>query len=290
VAEEIIGNYRLLNCMMTGQTSQVWEVVEQSSHRHFAMKLLLPEKAVIPENRRMLYHEASVGQKLAHPNIIRIIHVSRDAKTPPHFVMEYFPAGSLKLRLLRKDMDFIKERAHSIFKQTATGLAYMNASGWVHRDMKPDNLLVNSAGELRIIDFALAQRIQKPNLFTKLFRRRGKAQGTRTYMSPEQIRDQVLDQRADIYSYGASLYELTTGRPPFRGSTNQDLLQKHIVEKPPSPQIYNADITGDFAALVLRCLAKKREDRPHDFHEVLMKLRTLKVFTSDAAPKREEAM
>jgi serine/threonine protein kinase len=290
VAEEIIGNYRLLNCMMTGQTSQVWEVVEQSSHRHFAMKLLLPEKAVIAENRRMLYHEASVGQKLAHQNIIRIIHVSRDAKMPPHFVMEYFPAGSLKLRLLRKDMDFIKERAHSIFKQTATGLAYMNASGWVHRDMKPDNLLVNSAGELRIIDFALSQRIQKPNLFTKLFRRRGKAQGTRTYMSPEQIRDQVLDQRADIYSYGASLYELTTGRPPFRGSTNQDLLQKHIVEKPASPQVYNADITDDFAALVLRCLAKKREDRPHDFHEVLMKLRTMKVFKSDAAPKREEAM
>jgi eukaryotic-like serine/threonine-protein kinase len=288
VADEIIGNYRLLNCMMTGQTSQVWEVVEQASHRHFAMKLLLPEKAVLAESRRLLYHEAMVGQKLAHANIIRIIHVSRDSKSPPYFVMEYFPAGSLKLRLIRKEMEFIKERAHSIFKQAATGLAYMNASGWVHRDMKPDNMLVNSAGELRIIDFALAQRIRKPSLFSKMFRRRGKAQGTRSYMSPEQIRDQMLDQRADIYSYGASLYELTTGRPPFRGSTNQDLLQKHIIEKAVTPQIYNPDITDEFAALVLRCLEKKREDRPHDFHEVMMKLRTIRVFKSDAVVKRED--
>jgi serine/threonine protein kinase len=191
---------------------------------------------------------------------------------------------------LRKDLDFIKERAHSIFKQAATGLAYMNASGWVHRDIKPDNMLVNSAGELRIIDFALAQKIQKPGMFSKLFRRRGKAQGTRSYMSPEQIRDEMLDQRADIYSYGASLYELVTARPPFRAATNQELLEKHIVQKPMSPQAYNADVTDDFAALVLRCLAKKREERPSDFHEVLIKLRTMKVYKSDAATKPGEAM
>jgi len=288
VAEEVIGNYRLLNCAFTGQTGQVWEVVEQSSHRHFAMKLLLPEKAQDREARRLLYHEAEVGKKLAHPNIIKIVHVSKDAKFPPHFVMEFFPAGSLKQRLLRKDMAFIKERAHSIFKQCATGLAYMNASGWVHRDVKPDNMLVNNAGDLRIIDFALAQRIQKPNLLTKLFRRRGKAQGTRSYMSPEQIRDQILDQRADIYSFGAAAYELVTGRPPFRGSSNQELLQKHIVEKATPPNIYNPDVTDEFSQLIVQMLAKKREDRPQDFHHVLMKLRTLRIFKSDAPVKKEE--
>jgi serine/threonine-protein kinase len=285
VAEEILGNYRLLNLMMTGQTSQVWEAVELSSHRHFAIKLLLPEKAAIAENRRLLFHEASVGQKLAHANIIKIVHVNTDPKTP-YFVMEYFPAGSLKLRLVRKQFDFIKERAHSIFKQAATGLAYMNASGWVHRDIKPDNLLVNAGGDLRIIDFALAQRIQKPSLFTKLFHRRGKASGTRTYMSPEQIRDELIDGRADIYSFGASAYELVTNRPPFRGRDNQDLLQKHIVEKPVPPQAHNPDVTDECAEWILRMLAKKREDRPRDFHEVLMKLRTLKIFKSDSAPKK----
>src|SRR5437773_5436937 len=124
--------------------------------------------------------------------------------------MEFFPAGSLKARLTNKHYDFIRERAHSIFKQAATGFAYINASDWVHRDIKPDNLLVNSAGDLRIIDFAISQRVEKEGFFAKLFRRKPAIQGTRSYMSPEQIRGQPLDGRADIYSYGATLYELTT--------------------------------------------------------------------------------
>src|SRR5438046_1050384 len=105
--------------MVTGQTSQVWEVVEAASLRHFAMKLLLPERARDPVHRRFLMHEAMVGKQLAHPNIIKIITVVRDEKTPC-IVMEFFPAGSLMLRLLTKQIDFIKERAHTILKQTAT--------------------------------------------------------------------------------------------------------------------------------------------------------------------------
>jgi eukaryotic-like serine/threonine-protein kinase len=290
MAEEKIGNYQLRKCMMSGQSSQVWEVVEINSHRHFAMKILLEEKIKDAESRHMLIHEAEVGKKLAHPNIIRITDFSRGGTKEqkiPYFVMEYFPAGSLKLRLVHKDFKFIKERAHSIFKQAATGFAYMNSSGWVHRDIKPDNLLVSEGGELRIIDLALAQRIQKPSFFGKLFRRRGKAQGTRTYMSPEQIRDQILDQRADIYSFGATAYELVTTRPPFRGATSQDLLQKQIIEKPVSPQMHNKDVSDEFAALILRMLAKKREERPKDFHEILIALRTMKIFKTDPDPKRE---
>lgn len=280
MAEEVIGNYRLQSCIVTGQSSQVWEVVEVSSHRHFAMKLLLPEKNNDAELKRLLYHEARVGKKLAHPNVIRIVHVGEDKKNH-YFVMEFFPAGSLKMRLVRKQFDFIKERALSIFKQAATGLAYMNASGWVHRDVKPDNMLVNSAGELRIIDFALAQPVETNTFFSRLFRRKGKVQGTRSYMSPEQIRGEPLDGRADIYSFGASLYELTTGRPPFRGSSPQEILVKQIAEKATTPQAYNPDISDEFAALLLRCLAKKRDDRPQTFHEVLKSLNALRVFKSD---------
>jgi eukaryotic-like serine/threonine-protein kinase len=284
VSEEVIGGYRLQTLMMTGQTSQVWEVVELTSHRHFAMKLLLPEKAGHREHRRALLHEARVGQKLAHTNIIRIVAVSENPKSP-YFVMEFFPAGSLKLRLVRKQVDFIRERAHSILRQAATGLAYMNSKGWVHRDVKPDNMLVNSAGELRIIDFALAQRIQKPTFFARLFRRKGLVQGTRSYMSPEQIRGDFLDTRADIYSYGASVYELLAGRPPFRGASNQELLTKHITEKPVSPHFHNPEITDEVAALVLRMLAKKREDRPRDFHEIVAALRSIRVYKGDPAPR-----
>src|SRR5579884_3679670 len=192
VSDEIIGGYRLMKHLVTGQTSQVWEVVETASHRHFAMKMLLPEKAHDPEHRRLLFHEAEVGKSLAHPNVIKIVAFSKDAHNP-YIVMEFFPAGNLKMRLLRKEFAFIHERLQDIFKQGATALAFMNAKGWVHRDVKPDNFLVNSAGEVRLIDFALAQRTQKPSMFGKLFRKKGKVAGTRSYMSPEQIRGEPLD-------------------------------------------------------------------------------------------------
>jgi serine/threonine protein kinase len=285
VAEEVLGGYRLLKHMVTGQTSQVWEVVENSSGRHFALKLLLPERAADPVYRRFLLHEAEVGRKLAHPNIIRIITVVRSS-TNPYFVMEYFPAGNLKLRIMRKEHNFIREKAQDILKQAATALAFMNAKGWVHRDVKPDNLLVNSAGEVRLIDFALAQQI--PTGLAKWFRFRKKPQGTRSYMSPEQIRGKVLDCRADVYSFGASAYELVTGRPPFRGVSSQDLLTKHITEKPLSPRNLNPDVTEEFADLVLHMLAKKREDRPRDFHDVLIKMRGMRIFKGvEAKPVAE---
>ncbi|HLN31482.1 MAG TPA: serine/threonine-protein kinase [Gemmataceae bacterium] len=285
VASDVIGGYRLQNLMMTGQTSQVWEVVETASNRHFAMKLLLPEKLQDPEHQRMLIHEAEVGTMLAHPNIIKIVKLVKD-KHNPHFIMEFFPAGNLKLRVMHKKWDFIREKAHDIFKQAATALAYMHASGWVHRDVKPDNIMVNSAGEVRLIDFALAQPISKGGMFR---RRKGRSAGTRSYMSPEQIRGQSLDARADIYSFGASMYEVITGRPPFRAASPTDLLNKHILEKPISPQTYNPDVTDECAALVLRMLAKKKQDRPKDFHEVLMQLRGIRVFKADKGPVAQKS-
>jgi len=286
VDNEVIGGYRLRNMLATGQQSQVWEVVEPKSGRHFAMKLLLPSAARDPENKRMLFHEAKIGTSLAHPNIIKIVATSKD-KDPKNFwfVMEFFPAGSMKARVQQKATDFIKEHAHGIFKQMATALAYMNASGWVHRDIKPDNILVNSIGEAKLIDFAISQKIEKPGFFGKLFRMKGKVQGTRSYMSPEQIRTEPLDGRADIYSFGATLYEIVTLRPPFRGATSQDLLNKHLYEKPLPPATLNPELTDDFSRLVVEMLAKKREDRPLNFHEVLMKFKTVRVFKSAAAQK-----
>lgn len=276
MSEEVLGNYRLLKHMATGQTSQVWEVVELTSSRHFAMKLLLPEKATDAVHRNFLFHEADVGQELAHPNIIRIVHVDKSLKNP-YFVMEFFPAGSLKVRLMRNDKEFLRDRLQDVLKQWATSLAFMNAHGWVHRDVKPENVLVNAANELKLIDFAIAQKIPK-GFFQKLFWKKTKAQGTRSYMSPEQIRGQPLDARADIYSFGASVYEMVTGKPPFTGSTSQELLVKHITEKPLSPKSKNRELTDQFSQLIMQMLEKKKERRPKDFHEVLMAMRSMKIY------------
>jgi serine/threonine protein kinase len=276
MAEESVAGYRLLKLMWSGQTSQVWEAVEGASLRHFAMKLLLHEKASIAAERAAFLNEAECGKQLAHPNIIRIV---KSGMAPePYILMEYFPAGNLRIRIQRKETEFLHQNAHSILMQAAMGLAFMHSRGWVHRDVKPDNMLVSAAGHLRLIDFALARRV--PTFWARVFWRKTKPQGTRSYMSPEQIRAQPLDGRADIYSFACSAFELVAGRPPFRAGNMQDLLHKHLLEKPISPRELNREVTPEFAELILLMLSKKKEGRPRDFHEVLQRLRPMRVLNN----------
>ena len=283
VTDTQIDGYRLLNLMMTGQTSQVWEVAEISSGRHFALKMLLPEHVKSQQQRHFLFHEAEVGRQIVHPKIIKMLAVVKDP-IHPYVVMEFFPSTNLKLRIMHKE-EFIKENFQTIIDQAASALAFMHEKGWVHRDVKPDNILVNASAEVRLIDFALAQRIARGR--GGLLAKRGKIQGTRSYMSPEQIRGEGLDARADLYSFGATMYETLTGRPPFRASNPQDLLTKQIVEKPSPPQIYNSDISDDLANLILRLLAKKREERPRDFYEFLAKFRGIRVMFKSAVVRKK---
>jgi serine/threonine protein kinase len=284
---ETIGGYKLRALLQTGQTSQVFEVVEPHSNRHFAMKLLLPEAASDPEQRKNLFNEAEVGVKLTHQNVIRIHKVNRSPESP-HYIMEFFPSGSLRLRLQAKDFAFLKEHARKIFREAGTGLAYMNAMGYVHRDVKPDNILVNALGDTKIIDFAITRRV--PTGIARWFYRKGKPQGTPSFMSPEQISDEIPEPRHDVYSYGCTLFELTTGRPPFRGTSTNDLLSRHFKEKPAPPSAYNPDVTDEFGEFVLKLIAKKKADRPANFHEVLISLKKVKQIFKSVTEKRDDEM
>ncbi len=278
---EIIGGYKLRTLIHQAQFTKVYEVVEPRSNRHFAMKLIdiPPENREFEPQKKMLLNEAEIGKKMKHDNVVNIAAVGKGNKNP-YFVMEYFPAGSIRVRLMSKepkDKQFLNDKAKDIFKQVATGLAYMNSSGYVHCDIKPDNILVNSIGQAKIIDFAISKPIKK-GFFAKMFHRAGKPQGTPSYMSPEQINDELLDGRADIYCFGAMIYEIMTGRPPFRGANTNELLKKHLVEKPTTPQAYNPDLTDDFTNFILKLLSKKKEERPQNFHEVMMALKDLRLF------------
>ena len=282
---DTVGGYKLRASLHSGPTTEVFEVVEPASGRHFAMKVIKPTHAEDAAERRMMAHEAAVGAEMRHENVVAIVKVSND-KSAPHIVMEFFPAGSLR-RFLKNPADakFLADHAKDVFKQIAVGLAYMNESGYVHRDVKPDNVLLNSSGQVKIIDFAITHRI-KTGFLGKLLHRKGKPQGTPTYMSPEQIRDEPLDGRADVYSYGVMLYELTAGRPPFRGSSTTDLLNKHLNTKPDPPTAHNPAVTPEFSALVMKMLSKERDNRPATFHEVMMALKPIQVY-KPTAPKPE---
>jgi serine/threonine-protein kinase len=289
---DVVGNYRLFKPLATGLNSQVYEVVELNSGLHFAMKLLLPEKVRDKELQEELLHEAEVGMKLAHPNIIRIVHIEKSPKNP-YFVMEFFPTGNVKdlinaaVRFPNKAA-FLRENTQLILRESGAAFAFINAKGWLHRDIKPDNILVNAACQVRVIDLAIAEQIGGGlfGWFRHRERRRYKlAQGTLSYMSPETLRCDRLDYRSDIYSFGATAYEMTTGKPPFRAASHGDLMQKHLHEQPVAPKIANPMVTRDFSDLVMAMLEKDREKRPRNFHEVLMRLKKMHVYMREKKPK-----
>jgi len=161
-------------------------------------------------------------------------------------------------------------------EQAAEGLAYFHRQGWIHRDIKPDNFLMSETGDVKLIDFALAR--QQVRGLARYFARRGKIQGTRSYMSPEQIRGDVLDQRSDIYSFGCMAHELLAGKAPFTGATTNELLTKHLKSPPPGLQALNRNVTEGFANLVRKTLAKRPEDRVKSMDDFLKELRRTEVF------------
>jgi len=262
--------------MMTGQSSQVWECIQEGTGRRYALKLLLPERVSDPEHRRYIETEAKVGRQLLHPKVIKVFEYFR-SKDNPHFVMEFFPGANMKQRLMRKS-DIVTQNAASIIEQAGDALAYMHDKGWLHKDIKPDNLLVNGVGEVRLIDFALAERIS--SRWARIFSKRKTVKGTRSYMSPEQIRGEHLDERADLYSFGCTLFEMLVGRPPFRADSPKALLEKHLYEKVRSPRTLNSALTPEIDDLIMRMLEKDRTKRLENMHEFLAKFRGVKLFST----------
>ena len=276
----VLNGFRLTTLMMTGQSSQVWECVQEGTGRRYALKLLLPERVQEAEHRKYIATEAKVGKMLQHPKIIKVFDYFPD-KNNPHFVMEFFPGANMKQRLLKKS-DIVTLNATSIIEQSGEALAYMHDKGWLHKDIKPDNILVNGVGEVRLIDFALAEKIGGG--LARLFSPRGTIKGTRSYMSPEQIRAQRLDVRADVYSFGCMMFEMFCGRPPFRADSPKALLEKHLYEKPRTPKSLNRDLTPEIDDLIMKMLHKKPKDRFENMHEFLAKFRGVKIFSIAPQP------
>jgi serine/threonine protein kinase len=218
--------------------------------------------------------------------VIRIYEfATKYAQAPAFLVLELYSALNLKL-VLREGTEPIAHLAAKIIEQACHGLHYIHERGWVHCDLKPDNLLVNDEGNVKLIDFTIAQKPKRSLL--SLFGVKQTVRGTRSYMSPEQIRGQVLDRRADVYSYGCVVFELLAGRPPYTGSTPNELLEKHLKSAPPSIMVYNNNVTRECSDLLRRMIAKNRERRPESMWDVLQEFRNLQIFTKKPEPPKKK--
>jgi serine/threonine-protein kinase len=270
----------------SGQTCAVWEARSALTQERVAIKMLLERHR---KNRRQiahLRHEAEVGKSFDHPNVIRVIDYVDNAGLP-FIVMQLFSARNLKQEL-RERREHLQFHIREVIEHSALGLRHLHERGWVHCDVKPDNFLIDEQAEIKLIDFSIAKETKKQGGLLNRFSRRSRAvQGTRSYMSPEQIRGMPLDPRSDIYSFGCVCFELLTGRPPFTASSPDDVLHKHLRGAPPSLQAYNPRVTAEYANLVTRCLTKRREGRPQDINEFLDAFQATQIFRAGMKPKIE---
>ncbi len=275
----VLDDYELINCLATGNSTQVWEVRQKSSSQTFAMKLLLPEAFEDSEQKKSLKSEFNIGKALEHPNLIRMFDMVVN-KQYGYFIMEYFRSTNLK-QMLRTERPAVQARAKKILEGVALALAHMHEKNWIHKDLKPENILATKGSEAKVIDFSLASR--PSGALTKLMggSKSMVIQGTRTYLAPELIRRKPLTVAADIYSLGITFYEICAGRPPFVHGNPNELLMAHVRDTPEKPSGYNPNVTPEADGFIMRLLSKKPENRPATMSDVAAELRNLKVFKED---------
>ncbi len=267
--ESVVDGYQLLNCIATGNVSQVWEVRPPGASESLAMKLLLPESLSDSALKANLKHEAAVGKSLDHPNLIKVYNL-KVSKKFAYFTMEYFRAGNLK-GMIRNEWAAAQARLKKTLECLAQALSHMHSKGWVHKDIKPDNILVNKGSEVRLIDYSLATRAQ--GALAKIIGGSRVIQGTRTYIAPELVQRQPTTPSVDIYSLGVTAYEVLTGRPPFVHSNPRDLLMAHVRQFPDVPSSYNTNVTPECDKLILKMLAKRPKDRHANMDELFSEVR-----------------
>ena len=279
--EQYLGPYRLITTIATGPKTEVWEAAHDALRLRVAIKRLRPQvaggyaKPPAREELAALRHEHAVGAGLVHPNVIKTIELGA-SRDQTYLVLELFPVPNMKQWILNGTEPLLP-RAKEILMQATDALLYLHGEGWVHRDVKPDNFLISPEGEVKIIDLALARRVRTG--LSRLLSGRGKAQGTPSYMSPEQIRGKPADPKADVYSLGCTVYEFLSGRKPYTGETPKELLSKHLSAVTPSLVTANRNITAEFSHLIRETLAKSPGDRPSlsDFRDMLTAIELFKT-------------
>ena len=251
---EIVGDYELIELLGAGGMGGVWRARQISLHREVALKMIRAGEFAGPEEVRRFLNEAEAVAQLEHPNIIPIYEIGEAARR--HFFSMKLVAGDTLAARLRRDTraPLPTSEAIRILAKVARAVHFAHERGVLHRDLKPGNILLDTGDEPLVADFGLARQLETDSQLTVT----GAILGSPAYMAPEQASGQHdrITTAADVYSLGAILFELLTGRPPFLGATPLETLRRVTEQEPPRPRALKSTVDVDLETICLKCLEK----------------------------------
>ena len=257
------GRYRLESKLGSGGMSTVYLARDETLERWVAAKVLHREISDQPDQIERFRREARAVAQIAHPNVVSVIDAGEDGGRP-YIVFEYVDGETLKHRIDAHPGGLPLDETAAYAIEVGRGLGAAHARRLVHRDVKPQNVLIDSEGRAKVTDFGIARELEQDGL-TKT----GRVLGTTDYVSPEQAMGQQVDARSDIYSLGVVLYEMLTGQVPFKADNLVGVAMKHVNEKMPDVQRRRRDVSSALAVVVERATEKKPDKRYRDMNEML---------------------
>jgi len=283
VGEDFGPRYQVEALLGVGGMGKVYKARDKELDRIVALKILRQDVVEDPLALQRFKQELQLASRITHPNILRI-HDLGECRGMKFISMQYVEGGDL-LQLLQKEGPLPLSRAVPIMAQLCEALQAAQSANVVHRDLKPQNILVGEGDHVFISDFGLAKSIESSIVGVT---RAGTILGTPKYMSPEQVQGKPVDQRADIYSLGLIFYEILTGTLPFTGDSTYQLMYQRVHELPRRPEELNPGIPTYLSSIVLRCLERDPGLRYQSAAEILADLRAGQV--SEPASSQQQAL